>query len=112
MVPPAHAQLKGALEDETISLPRHDNVLADLRAIIQDKGVAKVPANARVEGADGDMRHGDIAVALALMVYAVHEIEPEVFEMHRVPLRSRKPGEMPTRQLHTTAGFKRRPGVL
>lgn len=105
-------KLKGALEDETISLPRHDNVLADLRAIIQDKGVAKVPANARVEGADGDMRHGDIAVALALMVYAVHEIEPEVFEMHRVPLRSRKPGEMPTRQLHTTAGFKRRPGVL
>lgn len=105
-------KLKAALEDETLSLPRHDNVLSDLRAIVQKDGVAQVPKGVKVEGTDGLMRHGDIAVALMLLVYATHEIEPEIFEYHRVPLRGGKGVDAPQRQVQITAGFKRRRGVL
>lgn len=63
-------KLKAAFEDGTIELPRDDDVLGDYRAIQMVKGVAKVPDNARTEGADGFERHGDSAVAGALAIFA------------------------------------------
>lgn len=63
-------KLKAAFEDGTIELPRDDDVLSDFRAIQMVKGVAKVPDNARTEGADGFERHGDAAVAGALAIFA------------------------------------------
>jgi phage FluMu gp28-like protein len=73
-------RLKAAFEDATLRLPRHANTLADLRAVKMAHGVAQVPKDAREKGADGEMRHGDIAVALALLLYAIAEMEPVPIE--------------------------------
>lgn len=67
---------KAAIEDKNLALPRDADVLADLRAIRMDKGIAKVPDNARVRGTDGRDRHGDAAIALAMATYAALRMEP------------------------------------
>lgn len=71
---------KAAIEDRSVTLPDDADVLADLRTIRMEKGVAKVPDNARVRGSDGKDRHGDSAVALAMANYAVHNMEPTIIE--------------------------------
>jgi phage FluMu gp28-like protein len=71
---------KAAIEDAKLTLPMDADVLADLRTIIMEKGVAKVPDNARVRGSDGRERHGDTAVALALATFAVFTMEPVTME--------------------------------
>jgi phage FluMu gp28-like protein len=68
--------LKAAFEDRDLVVPRDADVLADLRAIKLDKGVAKVPDNAHTKGEDGHARHGDSAIALALANYAALRMEP------------------------------------
>jgi phage FluMu gp28-like protein len=81
---------KAAFEDRTLSIPRDADVMADLRAIRREKGIAKVPDDARVKGADGRDRHGDSAVALALATYAVREMEPASIEYTSVPSKSER----------------------
>lgn len=61
---------KAAFEDAMIVLPRDADVLADHRAIVMERGVAKVPDGARARGADGGRRHGDSAIAGALAWFA------------------------------------------
>lgn len=73
---------KAAFEDRKITLPSDADVLADLRTIVMDKGVAKVPDTARVQGSDGRDRHGDSAIALALATFAVLTMEPVPMEFH------------------------------
>ncbi|UQA21827.1 hypothetical protein [Stenotrophomonas sp. NY11291] len=60
--------VKKAFEDDTISLPRDKDTMADLRVVRVIKGVARVPE--RTTGRDGGQRHGDSAIAVALMYYA------------------------------------------
>ena len=67
-------RFKAAFEDKTIDAPRDADILSDLRAVKMEKGIAKVPDTARNRGLDGRDRHGDTAVALALLIYAAHEI--------------------------------------
>ncbi len=67
-------RFKAAFEDKTVNAPRDADILSDLRAVKMDKGIAKVPDTATHKGTDGRDRHGDTAVALALGIYAVHEI--------------------------------------
>ncbi|MDD5249653.1 MAG: hypothetical protein PHY45_11740 [Rhodocyclaceae bacterium] len=71
---------KAAIEDKTAVIPKDADVLADLRAIRMEKGIAKVPDTARVRGSDGRDRHGDTAIALALATYAVFQMEPVPME--------------------------------
>lgn len=71
---------KAAFEDCKLTIPSDADVLADLRTIIMEKGVAKVPDNARVKGSDGRDRHGDTAIALALATFAVFTMEPVPME--------------------------------
>ncbi|MBI2801258.1 MAG: hypothetical protein HYX63_13435 [Gammaproteobacteria bacterium] len=66
---------KAAFEDRTIEIPRDADVMADLRSIKKERGIAKVPDNARYRGADGYDRHGDSAVAAALAVFALRTIK-------------------------------------
>jgi phage FluMu gp28-like protein len=68
--------LKAGLEDRTLVLPSDADVLADLRFVRMEKGVAKIPDNAHTRGSDGRDRHGDTAVALAMAKYAVDKMEP------------------------------------
>lgn len=61
--------LKQAFEDDGIRIPRDMDIRNDLRAVKVVRGVARVP-DERGTGRDGGKRHGDAAIALALMYYA------------------------------------------
>jgi phage FluMu gp28-like protein len=78
-------QFKAAFEDKKLILPMDADVLADLRTIVMEKGVAKVPDNARVRGSDGRERHGDTAVALAMATFAIFTMEPVIIEFAALP---------------------------
>lgn len=69
----AMPKLKARVEDRSITLPRDTEVLDDFRAVRVVKGVAKIP-DSRVRGRDG-WRHGDAAVAYAMLVHAVETCE-------------------------------------
>lgn len=71
---------KAAIEDKKLTLPQDADVLADLRMIVMEKGVAKVPDTASNRGSDGRDRHGDTAVALVLGTFAVFTMEPVPME--------------------------------
>lgn len=71
---------KAAIEDRSLVLPKDADVLADLRTVRMEKGVAKVPENARVRGSDGRDRHGDTAIALVMATFAVFQMEPAPIE--------------------------------
>jgi len=71
---------KAAIEDKKLTLPLDADVLADLRTVVMEKGVAKVPDSARIKGGDGRERHGDSAVALVLAIFAVFTMEPVQIE--------------------------------
>jgi phage FluMu gp28-like protein len=73
---------KAAFEDKKLTVPADADVLADLRTVVMEKGVAKVPDNARVKGSDGRDRHGDTAIALALATFAVFTMEPVPMEFY------------------------------
>ncbi len=75
-------RMKAHFEDRTLSAPRDADILSDLRSIKMDKGVAKVPDSARVKGTDGNGRHGDAAIALAMGVHAVASMEVVPIEFH------------------------------
>ena len=62
---------KAAFEDGTIAIPRDADVLWDHRAIVLERGVAKVAE--RRAGQDGKGRHGDSAIAGALAYFASRE---------------------------------------
>ncbi len=60
---------KAAFEDGTIELPRDAEILNDHRALVMEKGIAKVPERHNAD-AHGNQRHGDSAIAGALAFYA------------------------------------------
>lgn len=66
---------KAAFEDKTITIPRHADVLEDHRGVKMDKGIAKVPDTYKTTGTDGGQRHGDTAIAGALAIFAVNEVD-------------------------------------
>lgn len=68
------APAKAHLEDRTVSIPKDDDVMDDLRAVQKVKGVPKVP-DTRTKAGDGGKRHGDSAIAYVLAVYASRHFE-------------------------------------
>ena len=81
-------RVRAAFEDGTIRIPKHADVLADLRTIKVNKGVASIPDDARERGADGTLRHGDIAIALVMLMHAISEMEPTVIEFQSTGSRA------------------------
>ncbi len=80
---------KAAWEDRTITAPRDADVVADHRALVMEKGVARIPE--RSAGQDGKQRHGDSAIAGAL-AYAASRM-PAVeygYETGTVPQQERR----------------------
>lgn len=65
----AMPKYKAALEDATIDLPRHADILADHRAAVMVGGVIQVP-DKRATGTDGNKRHGDSLIAAAMAYWA------------------------------------------
>lgn len=83
--------VRSALGDGTLTLPRHDDVLTDLRMVQVSGGVAKVPSDLRIEGSDGEPRHGDSAVALVIAYTASRQDPPEHLYIPALP---REPDRM------------------
>ena len=66
----AMPRMKARFEDKSLTIPRDSNILADLRSITLDKGVAKIPDNLHIKDTSGGMRHGDAAIALLMAIWA------------------------------------------
>ena len=66
--------LRAAFEDGQILIPRHDDVVSDLRALRMVKGIPKVPDIRTGEERD---RHGDAAIALCMAHAASRAEVPE-----------------------------------
>ena len=69
-------KVKARFEDRTLTVPRDQGILSDLRSLRVVRGVARVP-DARTKDAKGTKRHGDSAVALGMLVYAVNTLGTE-----------------------------------
>ena len=66
--------LKAALEDGDLDeLPKNEGVLSDMRAAKVIRGVARLP-DKKNKGEEGEKRHGDSLIALALAFYASREL--------------------------------------
>jgi phage FluMu gp28-like protein len=57
-------------EDATIELPRDGDLRQDLRSLRRDKGVISVPEGLRFRSERGGRRHGDAAIAGAMLHFA------------------------------------------
>jgi len=98
---------KAALEDQALVLPLDPDVLDDHRVVRMERGIAKVPENARTTGRDGGQRHGDSAIAYVLAWFAATTGGVEVYEY--TPARPKEdPFDRPVR---ATAGFGRQIGA-
>lgn len=83
-------RFKAAFEDNTHNIPADVDVVEDMLMVRMDKGIAKVPEDARRRGGDGLERHGDSAVALALLHYAAAVMEPADIEWTDVPDKAQR----------------------
>lgn len=64
------SKYKAGLEDKKVELPASADLLSDHRQVVLEKGTPKVPEGKRKKGTDGEQRHGDGAIACALMWFA------------------------------------------
>lgn len=82
--------MKAAIEDGSLDeLPKDERVLSDLRAVKLIKGIPKVPDKKNI--VNGEKRHADIAVALALALYASREVTLIPLKLKKAkPRRSKK----------------------
>lgn len=67
--------LKAGIEDKTLILPKNADILSDFRSLRVIKGVARVPEQRTKDKTGG--RHGDSAVACAMMLDARKELGAE-----------------------------------
>lgn len=75
--------LKAGIEDRTLILPKDAGILSDFRSLRVVKGVARVPEQRARDRTGAGMRHGDSAVAAAMMLDARKELgssEPWEYE--------------------------------
>ena len=70
-------KLKAAFEDGSIEIPKDRDVLDDIALLELVRGVIRIPE--RTLGSDGEGRHGDAAIALAL-AWAASLADPEEYE--------------------------------
>lgn len=78
--------LKAGIEDRTLILPKDAGILSDFRSLRVVKGVARVPEQRARDRPGAGMRHGDSAVAAAMMLDARKELgssEPWEYEGRR-----------------------------
>lgn len=68
-------KMKALFEDDQIRIPKHADVLADLRAVQVVQGIPKVPDERT--GAQKN-RHGDAAIAIAMAVFASFQEGTEI----------------------------------
>lgn len=78
--------LKAGIEDKTLILPKDADILSDFRSLRVVKGVARVPEQRTKDRTGG--RHGDSAVACAMMLDARKELgSAEPWDYVGIPLK-------------------------
>lgn len=98
-----------SFEDGTICLPRDASTADDIRAIEEIDGIPMVPRIEKRDLKDPDMlRHGDAAIAAALMWYASLQM---YVDYDYIPVRKGKEREH-DRPINTTGGFRRSKGLF
>jgi phage FluMu gp28-like protein len=107
-------KLKAAFEDDTLIIPKHADILGDIRLIKSIDGVGQIPKAQRTKGQDGASRHGDAAIGLALAYHATTmDIVMYGYQSGALaPVTGddrRADGDW--RTVKTTGGFKARTGV-
>lgn len=81
-------QLINLFQDGYIDLPRDENIQQDLRQIVNVDGVKRVPAIRLKDLKDPDLeRHGDSAIMLILLRFAMLNINTQSMEVTLVPRR-------------------------
>jgi phage FluMu gp28-like protein len=79
-------KLVAFIEDINIEIPQDADILDDLRSLQKVNGIIQIPKEARNKSADGEKRHGDAAIALALGIFAVKTMNSPI-EFTAVPKR-------------------------
>ncbi len=64
-------KLKAEFEDQTLTIPKHEDCRDDLHHIQVINGIPKIDKG-KTKGRDGKQRHGDFAVGLAMAIRASH----------------------------------------
>ena len=78
--------LKAGIEDKTLILPKDAGIFSDFRSLRVVKGVARVPEQRTKDRTGG--RHGDSAVACAMMLDARKELgSAEPWDYVGIPLK-------------------------
>jgi phage FluMu gp28-like protein len=98
---------KAAFEDKTVNAPRDADILTDLRSVKTERGIAKVPDSYKTRGTDGNQRHGDSAIALALAVYAERALEAAPIEFQSAGTRDSTRAFSGAEQIGFMAGRER-----
>ncbi|WP_236199935.1 hypothetical protein [Pseudomonas pseudonitroreducens] len=95
-------------QDGYITLPRDASLEDDHRAVEFIDGIPMVPRIERKDLKDAELvRHGDGAIAGALMNYAaLNHVGGQVYEYHRV-----RPGAQADRQVQIGAGWRNKKGI-
>lgn len=94
---------KAAFEDRSLTVPRDENIHSDLRGFKVIDGVARIPKDYRIQGTDGQLRHGDAAIA-ALLAYCASRAGQGVVYGYR-SVRQRGRGDQLERTIQMT-GFR------
>lgn len=102
---------KAMMEDRTRTLPDDPDVVADHRLWRVVGGVARIPAGASTQGADGGRRHGDAAEAHLLADYAMHRA-PAPIEFEAEPETPWDAAADHRRRYRTVARARHRPDPL
>ena len=104
-------KMVGAFEDGSLELPKDKSTSDDFRAVEIIDGIPMVPHIDKRDIKDPELfRHGDTAIAGALMWYASLHRTIEAFGYRPVPKNPPLNGDQPKRRVRVTAGFSR--GVL
>lgn len=79
-------KLKARFQDATMTVPRDQDVINDFADLKLVKGIAKIADGTKRTGTDGTPRHGDAAIAAAMLCYAATKT-PIAYGYERVPTK-------------------------
>ena len=99
-----------AFADNTIEIPRDDDVLKDHQSLQYVNGIIKVPDGHKFKGADGGNRHGDSAIA-GVLAYYISRQDSMSYGYESAGKPNSSDDRDGYRAVKTTAGFGSQKGI-